>query len=68
LLEEINATGRGACRGVGRNGQQADKNEGPDETRAEETENPAVSAEATGGRRILILEPELIVRKTSLVQ
>jgi LacI family transcriptional regulator len=64
LLEEISEKEH-AARGEGQNGHHADKNvvTAP----AEETVNAAVYGETTGGRRVVILEPKLIVRKTSLV-
>ncbi|MGA2381072.1 MAG: LacI family DNA-binding transcriptional regulator [Spirochaetia bacterium] len=64
LLEEISWKEH-AARGGARNGQQADKKVMT--ACAEETENAAVSAETSGGRQVVVLEPELIVRKTSLI-
>jgi hypothetical protein len=64
LLEEISWKEHAAM-GKGRNGRHADRNVLT--ARAEETVNAAVCEEATGGRRVVILEPRLIVRKTSLV-
>ncbi len=64
LLEEI-CWKEDAARGEARNGHQADSGM---TACAEETDNAAVSRETGRGRQVVVLEPELIVRKTSLVQ